>query len=115
MSDLRDQTHKPAQTADDLVFLDYHEQSPWAKAKVSAGLRLTPEALAYMQNEIDARGLRKKLYDEQLEKEKAETTNGAAKNNQERKSDVSAPVTDGGSKSAADDSCGSASDTAQNI
>lgn len=69
MSDLREQPAIDAAKAEaDKVFLDYHDNSPWAQAKVAAGLRLTPEALSYMRNETAARAERKLRF----EKENAE-------------------------------------------
>lgn len=71
MSDLRDQTHPPAVNADHQIFLDYHENSPYAQAKVKSGLKLNPEARVYMENEIAERKLREKLYQDRLAQEKA--------------------------------------------
>lgn len=70
MSDMREMIHKPDLAPDHKIFLLYHQNTPWARAKVEAGVRLTPESVAYMQQELDSRALRKKLYDEQLAKDK---------------------------------------------
>lgn len=56
MADLREQPAIDAkQAADEAVFLEYHDNSPWAKAKVKAGLRLNPQAVNYMTMENEAR------------------------------------------------------------
>lgn len=56
MTDLRDQPAKDAaQKEADEVFLTYHENSPWAQAKVKDGLRLNPEGLEYMRRENEGR------------------------------------------------------------
>lgn len=56
MSDLRDQPAiDAAKAADEAVFLEYHDKSPWAVAKVQAGLRLNPQAVDYMRRENEAR------------------------------------------------------------
>lgn len=39
------------------IWLAYHNQEPWAKVKLAAGLHLTPEALHYMEREVTAREL----------------------------------------------------------
>lgn len=62
------------------LFLQYHDNTQWAQAKVQAGLRLNPQALTYMQQEVDARAARQKLIDEQIAKDKAEA-DGTGKNN----------------------------------
>lgn len=61
------------------VFLEYHETSLWAQTKAQTGGPLSIEAVGYMQKEIDARKLRKKLYDDQIAAERA--AYGAGKNN----------------------------------
>lgn len=57
MSDLRDDIHKTAtQTADEKLFLEYHENSHVAFQRVEAKqVRLTPEARSYMREEIERR------------------------------------------------------------
>jgi hypothetical protein len=37
------------------IWLTYHDNEPWARAKLAAGLNLTPEALQYMEREVTAR------------------------------------------------------------
>lgn len=39
------------------IWLAYHNNEPWAQAKLAAGLHLTPEALIYMEREVNARSL----------------------------------------------------------
>lgn len=39
------------------IWLAYHDNEPWARAKMEAGLQLTPEALVYMERELTARTL----------------------------------------------------------
>lgn len=46
------------------IWLAYHDNAPWAQAKLDAGLRLSPEALQYMEREVEAR----RLADEALKK-----------------------------------------------
>ncbi len=66
MSDLRDQPAiDAAKAADDAVFLEYHGQSPWALAKVKAGLRLNPQAVDYMRRENEARAEAKARFDKE--------------------------------------------------
>ncbi len=56
MSDLRDTPAIDAVKADaDAAYLAYHDNSPWAQAKVKAGVRLNPDAVAYMKRETEAR------------------------------------------------------------
>lgn len=46
------------------IWLTYHENAPWAIRKLANGLRLTPEALDYMEREVEVR----RLADEALKK-----------------------------------------------
>lgn len=69
MSDLRDQIHR---SSDDQVFLEYHNNSPWAKAKVAAGLRLAPEAVAYMKRELAESARAQAEFEAKMAKEKAD-------------------------------------------
>lgn len=56
MTDLRDQPAIDAAKAEaENVFLEYHEHSPWALAKIKDGIRLNPQALEYMRRENEAR------------------------------------------------------------
>lgn len=66
MADLRDKIHGGAATGYDATFLAYHDNSPWAHAKVRAGLRLTPESVAYMEKELERRKLVTEAYNQQL-------------------------------------------------
>src|SRR5206468_3883366 len=74
VTDLRNQIHqqpdKPP-TADEQVFLDYHQNSPWAQAKVKAGVGLFPESVAYMKRELAERKRAADAYQAELEKENA--------------------------------------------
>lgn len=83
MTDLRDTIHTAAISADNQVYLDYHGNTPWAQAKVAAGLRLNPEAVAYMRRELEDVALRKKLYEEQLAKDLG--TSGKGKDDEHEK------------------------------
>jgi hypothetical protein len=58
VTDLRDTIHNaaPHRTPEQTVFLTYHDHSPWAQAKVAAGLRLAPDAMDYMRHAIAERG-----------------------------------------------------------
>jgi hypothetical protein len=78
LTDLRDTIHPTPVSQGNLVYLEYHDNSPWAKAKVANGLVLTPESVAYMQREIDERKLRHKLYLDQLQKEQAAVNDSKA-------------------------------------
>lgn len=71
MSDLRDQIYRlgPENTPEAKLFLEYHLHSPWAIAKVQAGLRLPPESLPYMQRTVDERARAKSAYEAELAKE----------------------------------------------
>lgn len=69
MADLRDKIHGGAATGADAIYLAYHDQSPWAVAKVAAGLRLTPESVAYMEKELERRKLAAESYAQQLASE----------------------------------------------
>lgn len=75
MKDLRDQTHQQPDrppTADEQVFLDYHNNSPWAQEKVKQpGAFLFPESVAYMQRELAERKRAAAAYQAQLEKDNA--------------------------------------------
>lgn len=54
------------------IWMEYHNNELWARAKMEAGLNLTPEALVYMERENTARRLAKEHADklrEELEKE----------------------------------------------
>lgn len=68
MADLRDKIHGGAvvMSNDNAVFLAYHENTPWAHAKIAAGLRLTPESLVYMEKELERRKLALEFYNQQL-------------------------------------------------
>jgi hypothetical protein len=72
MSDLRDEIHDKTVTAEEQVFLDYHGRSPWALAKVAAGLRLFPESIAYMQRELAERKRAEAVRTENLKEDKAD-------------------------------------------
>lgn len=66
MADLRDSIHPIPGYPDHTTFLAYHDNSPWAHAKVRAGLRLTPESVAYMEKELERRKLVTEAYNQQL-------------------------------------------------
>lgn len=66
MADLRDKIHGGAASGYDAIFLAYHENTAWAHAKVQAGLRLTPESVAYMEKELERRKLALEFYNQQL-------------------------------------------------
>lgn len=74
MTDLRDEIHGKALTADEKVFLDYHRNSPWAVAKVKAGVGLFPESVAYMQRELDERARAEAERKKILEKDDTDET-----------------------------------------
>lgn len=64
MTDLREQPAKDAaEEAAVQTFLAYHDNSPWAVAKVAAGLVLNPEGLDYMRREVAARADAKARFD----------------------------------------------------
>lgn len=96
MTDLRDAVWK---TAEDRVFLDYHGNSPYARAKVEAGLRLPPEALEYMRRELAERARAKAEYETRLKDER----------NAERKDAGLPPVSDDERDGSADGVRGSES------
>lgn len=50
------------------VFLAYHENAGWAVRKVEAGIHLTPEAVEYMEREVNARKLAEEARAKNLEK-----------------------------------------------
>jgi hypothetical protein len=53
------------------VWLAYHDNEPWAKAKLARGMVLTPEALEYMERAVNARNLA-----DEARKKNLETENG---------------------------------------
>lgn len=53
------------------VFLEYHDGADWAVRKAAAGLRLTPEAVDYMEREVKARKLADEARKKNLETENA--------------------------------------------
>lgn len=53
------------------VFLEYHDGADWAARKAAAGLRLTPEAVDYMEREVKARKLADEARKKNLETENA--------------------------------------------
>lgn len=55
------------------VFLEYHHNSPWAQAKVAAGLNIPAEAVEYMQRELDERARHKAEYEARLKDEQNAT------------------------------------------
>jgi hypothetical protein len=74
VKDLRDQINQQPDrppTADEQVFLDYHQSSPWAQAKIKAGAHLFPESVAYMKRELAERKRAAAAYQAELEKENA--------------------------------------------
>lgn len=77
MADLRDRIHGRPIAADEAVYLAYHDGSPWARAKLEAGLRLNPESVAFMQKELDRRKMVKDAYDAELAKENKDATQNA--------------------------------------
>lgn len=78
MTDLRDQIFGKPISADEKVFLDYHQNSPWAQEKVKAGVRLFPESVAYMQRELAERARAQAAHEKTLgeikEQDNAERT-----------------------------------------
>ena len=78
MSDLRDDTYS-TQTADEKLFLDYHENSDIAQRRVEAKqVRLTPESRGYMATEL-ARRARMKADFEAKDKEEKDRLNAELK------------------------------------
>lgn len=69
------------------VWLEYHDNELWAQRKLAAGLTLTPEALAYMENEINARRLQKAADDKLRAEVEAEREREKADLEQERAAD----------------------------
>lgn len=60
------------------LFLEYYYNSPYAHAKIKAGLRLTPEALDYMQREVDNRRIAAQIVAENTKEESRETNDSVA-------------------------------------
>lgn len=69
MSDLRETIHPKPFSDAERVFLDYHDNSAWAKAKIVAGVHLFPESVAYMQRELDERARAAAERDKNLKEE----------------------------------------------
>lgn len=74
MSDLRDEIHGRQLTAAEQVFLDYHGRSPWAQAKLAAGVKLFPESVAYMERELAERKRAAEQREKNLKEDKADAT-----------------------------------------
>lgn len=55
---------KKLQEDGEAAFLEYYENSPYAKAKMAAGMFFTPESVAYMVRENENRRIAKQIYDE---------------------------------------------------
>lgn len=79
----RDAFHRRASA----LWLEYHENQPWAQRKLQSGtVHLTPEALAYMEQEIESRAAYKAheaAIKKQLENENAVPPENAAPHNGE--------------------------------
>lgn len=79
------------------VWLEYHENEPWAIRKADAGLVLTPEGIAYMEREIQARKYQKEHDDrikQQVENHDGQTEDGVEERGQ-RSGPAPRPGTDG--------------------
>lgn len=64
------------------LWLAYHDQEPWAKVKLAAGLRLTPEAVVYMEREVTARKLAEAARLKNLEPDNDQNQNSAVSGDQ---------------------------------
>jgi len=88
MADLRDTIYVPkddlAGMSDNELFLAYHDNSHFAQCKVTAGLRLTPEARKYMLTDLERRKRLEAYFKAEEAKEKA-IANGEIQNNGQSK------------------------------